>query len=79
MANAIEQALSMSKGEQRERMQLMREMVRTHNVYRWAGQMPLDVAQIRKRKGLVRMTPRRQTASLPTDIRKKTRTLSSAS
>ncbi|MDE2283141.1 MAG: trehalose-6-phosphate synthase [Hyphomicrobiales bacterium] len=79
MANAIEQALSMSKGEQRERMQLMREMVRTHNVYRWAGQMLLDVAQIRKRKGLVRMTPRRQTASLPTDIRKKTRTLSSAS
>ncbi len=28
--------------EQRERMRLMREIVRSRNVYRWAGQMLLD-------------------------------------
>jgi trehalose-6-phosphate synthase len=45
---AIEQGLRMSVEEQRERMYLMREHVRTHNVYRWAGRMLLDAARIRK-------------------------------
>jgi trehalose 6-phosphate synthase len=34
--------------EQRERMRLMREMVRDNNVYRWAGRMLLDAARLRK-------------------------------
>jgi trehalose-6-phosphate synthase len=64
MASAIEQALSMPEAEQRERMQLMRDMVRTHNVYRWAGQMLLDAAQIRKRRRIVQMISRRHVIPL---------------
>ena len=37
MAEAIDQALRMPAAEQRERMRLMRELVRQRNVYRWAG------------------------------------------
>ena len=39
----------MPPDEQRERMRPMREMVREHNVYRWAGSMLLDAARLRKR------------------------------
>jgi trehalose 6-phosphate synthase len=35
--------------EQKERMHLMREMVRDHNVYYWAARMLMDAAQLRKR------------------------------
>lgn len=49
MADAILQALTMPEEEQRERMQLMRDMVRENNVYRWAGRMLHDAALIRKR------------------------------
>lgn len=48
MADAILQALHMSQQEQKERMHLMRSIVREHNVYRWAGQMLLDAARLRK-------------------------------
>ena len=37
----------MSTSEQRERMRLMRDLVRVRNVYRWAGQMLLDAARLR--------------------------------
>jgi trehalose-6-phosphate synthase len=40
----------MSETEQRDRVRLMREVVRTQNVYRWAGQMLLDASQLRKRQ-----------------------------
>lgn len=49
MAEALHQAVTMPVEEQRERMALMREMVRDNNVYRWAGRMLLDAARLRKR------------------------------
>jgi trehalose 6-phosphate synthase len=49
MAEAIHRALGMPEAEQRARMQLMRALVRSRNVYCWAGQMLLDCAQLRRR------------------------------
>jgi trehalose 6-phosphate synthase len=40
----------MSANEQQARMQLMRALVRSRNVYCWAGQMLLDCAQLRRRR-----------------------------
>jgi trehalose 6-phosphate synthase len=53
MAAAIERALGMPAAEQRERMRLMRDQVRQRNVYRWAAQMLLDAARLRKRERIV--------------------------
>jgi trehalose 6-phosphate synthase len=53
-AAAIEAALDMPRSERRERMRLMRRTVKENNVYRWAGRMLLDVAQVRQRQGLER-------------------------
>ena len=60
MGVAIEQALLMSAAEQRERMRLMREIVRLRNVYRWAGQMLLDAADLRKRKRIIQIASRQK-------------------
>ncbi len=60
MGVAIEQALLMSTAEQRERMRLMREIVRLRNVYRWAGQMLLDAVDLRKRKRIIQIASRRK-------------------
>jgi trehalose-6-phosphate synthase len=60
MVGAIEQALVMPEGEQRERMRLMREIVRLRNVYRWAGQMLLDAADLRKRKRIIQIMSRQR-------------------
>jgi trehalose 6-phosphate synthase len=60
MGDAVEEALIMSEAEQRERMRLMREIVRLRNVYRWAGQMLLDAAELRNRKRIVRMMSQRR-------------------
>jgi trehalose-6-phosphate synthase len=62
MMEAIEQALLMPAAEQRERMRLMREIVRLRNVYRWAGQMLLDAADLRKRKRIIQMMSRQQSS-----------------
>lgn len=56
MADVIGMALSMSQAEQRERMRLMRDHVRQRNVYRWAAQMLLDAARLRRR-GKIMDTP----------------------
>lgn len=48
-SDAFARALAMPIGEQRERMKLMRAIVRSRNVYRWAGQMLLDASLLRKR------------------------------
>ncbi|WIM05360.1 MAG: trehalose-6-phosphate synthase [Candidatus Nitricoxidivorans perseverans] len=48
-ALALHVALTMPKAEQRERMRIMRGLVREFNVYRWAGRMLLDAASMRKR------------------------------
>jgi trehalose 6-phosphate synthase len=45
----------MSDSEQRERLRLMRDIVRGRNVYRWAGQMLVDAAQLRKRTRIITM------------------------
>lgn len=48
-AAALHLALTMPPAEQRERMRIMRGLVREFNVYRWAGRMLLDAASMRKR------------------------------
>ena len=53
MAQAIETALSMPAQEQRERIRVMRQQVQERNVYRWAGRMLLDAAQVRQRQRIL--------------------------
>jgi trehalose 6-phosphate synthase len=48
-ASALNVALTMSPDEQRDRMRLMRSIVREFNVYRWAGRMLFDAAAMRQR------------------------------
>ena len=52
---ALALALSMPAAEQRERMRSMRRIVSEFNVYRWAGRMLIDAAELRRRE---RMTGR---------------------
>ena len=52
MAETINLALRMDAGVQRERMREMRDLVRQRNVYRWAGQMLLDAARLRRRESI---------------------------
>jgi trehalose 6-phosphate synthase len=49
-AAALHFALNMPVEEQRDRMRLMRNIIREFNVYRWAGRMFLDAAAMRQRK-----------------------------
>jgi trehalose 6-phosphate synthase len=51
-AAAIKQAMLMPREERLERMKLMRRTVEENNVYRWAGRMLMDAAQIRQRQTL---------------------------
>jgi trehalose 6-phosphate synthase len=60
MADAIVTALSMPADEQRERMRMMRDIVRERNVYRWAAQMLLDASRLRKRERIVSTALRRE-------------------
>jgi trehalose 6-phosphate synthase len=53
MSQALARALLMPEPEQRARMQAMRDTVRVRNVHRWAGQMLLDAAQLRKREQIL--------------------------
>jgi len=55
VGDAVHRALHMSESEQRERLRLMRDIVRGRNVYRWAGQMLVDAAQLRKRSRIMTM------------------------
>jgi trehalose 6-phosphate synthase len=52
-AAALQIALTMPAGEQRDRMRLMRGLVGEFNVYRWAGRMLLDAAAMRRRMRLL--------------------------
>lgn len=54
MAKALQQALTMQPEEQRARMRLMRSLVRSRNVYRWAGQMLLDASRLRKKRSILK-------------------------
>lgn len=55
MAEAIHHALMMPLAEQQVRMRQMRAQVRSRNVYRWAGQMLIDAAKLRRRKEIERI------------------------
>ena len=45
----IHAGLVMLPAEQRERLRAMRDLVRDHNVFRWAGRMLLDASRVRQR------------------------------
>ncbi|MFO0598038.1 MAG: trehalose-6-phosphate synthase [Myxococcaceae bacterium] len=49
-SEALAVALRMSPAEQRERMRSMRRLVSEFNVYRWAGRMLVDAAELRRRE-----------------------------
>ena len=49
-AHALHWALTMPADEQRDRMRLMRSLVREFNVYRWAGRMLLNASAMRQRR-----------------------------
>jgi len=51
-AAALHVALTMTPGEQRDRMRSMRALVQEFNVYRWAGRMLIDAARVRQRRRL---------------------------
>lgn len=53
-AEALHQAVTMPADEQRARMRLMRSLVGEFNVYRWAGRMMLDAANVRRRSRLLK-------------------------
>jgi len=53
-AAAMRTAMQMSRDERRERMKLMRRTVKENNVYRWAGRMLMDAAQMRQRQSLAK-------------------------
>ena len=57
--DAMAGALRMPKSEQRERLHSMRRLVSEFNVYRWAGRMLVDAAELRRKE---RMTGRFATA-----------------
>jgi trehalose 6-phosphate synthase len=48
-SDALATALRMPAAEQRERMRSMRRMVSEFNVFRWAGRMLVDAAEVRRR------------------------------
>jgi trehalose-6-phosphate synthase len=45
-ADAIYTALNLDPADRRERMRRMRESVRENNIYRWAGNLVLELAQV---------------------------------
>jgi trehalose 6-phosphate synthase len=55
MGDALHRALSMPKSEQSQRMHVMRDHIRTRNVYRWAGKMLLDAEQLRKKQRILQI------------------------
>jgi trehalose 6-phosphate synthase len=46
MASAIRLAIEMPAGERRSRMARMRQTVREHNIYRWAGRLLGELARL---------------------------------
>ncbi|MGK2962440.1 MAG: alpha,alpha-trehalose-phosphate synthase (UDP-forming) [Gemmatimonadaceae bacterium] len=56
-AAALHVALTMPRQLQRARMRLMRGLVREFNVYRWAGRMLIDAAEIRRRGKILERSP----------------------
>lgn len=61
LTEAIHHALMMPMPEQQARMRQMRALVRSRNVYRWAGQMLIDAAKLRRRQEIQRIASRNLT------------------
>jgi trehalose 6-phosphate synthase len=51
-SDALVAAFTMGEEEQRVRMRAMRRLVSEFNVFRWAGQMLVDAADVRRRERL---------------------------
>jgi hypothetical protein len=51
--DALAAAVRMGTEEQRERMPSMRRLVSEFNVYRWAGRMLVDAAELRRRERML--------------------------
>ena len=51
VAESLHLALTMPKAEQRQRMQALRSIVKSANVYRWAASMLMDAAALRSNPG----------------------------
>ena len=47
MADSIKFALTLEPSERAERMQRMRNMVKEHNIYRWAGKLIAELSHVR--------------------------------
>ncbi|HVV82171.1 MAG TPA: trehalose-6-phosphate synthase [Kofleriaceae bacterium] len=62
-ADALAAALRMRPGEQRDRMRSMRRLVAEFNVYRWAGRMLVDAAEVRRRERMSGRLRRRAEAA----------------
>ncbi len=53
-AAALHVALNMPESEQRDRMRLMRGLIAEFNVFRWAGRMLLEAADMRRKARLLK-------------------------
>jgi trehalose 6-phosphate synthase len=58
-ASAMKAAIRMPREERRVRMKSMRRTVKENNVYRWAGRMLMDAAQVRQRQSLMKRSKSR--------------------
>jgi trehalose 6-phosphate synthase len=68
MGDALLRGLLMAPEEQRDRMRRMREVVRSNNVYRWAGSMLIDAARLRKRSEGYETTEPTSQSSIPSNV-----------
>lgn len=59
VGEAMNEALTMPAKEQQARMSLMRSLIKERNVYRWAGQMLLDAAELRRRLRVMELIDQR--------------------
>jgi len=67
--DALAAALTMPTDEQRERMRSMRRIVAEFNVYRWAGRMLVDAAELRRKERLSgRMTAGEYSMPIPVEV-----------
>lgn len=65
MGEALHLALLMPRSEQAQRMRVMRDHIRTRNVYRWAGKMLLDAEQLRKKQRIIQIASKREPPVIP--------------
>jgi trehalose 6-phosphate synthase len=54
---ALRAALTMTEAEQGSRMRAMRSLIAELNIYRWAGRMLVDAAQLRRRERVLDRLP----------------------